>query len=63
MDSLVTMIVDLLRNKEESAAVHRGEVRTKAPASQIPVAGAGPRAQEPKHGGRTYEDLINEASR
>jgi len=62
MDPLVQMIVDFLRRGKENDALNQGG----------PTAGAGgvpgvtplmPQAQQPKHGGRPINDIIEEMSR
>jgi hypothetical protein len=58
MDSLTTAIVDLLRKKKETEALNRGGVT-------VPAVRPGllPRATEPKHGGKSYDDIVTEMSR
>ncbi len=53
MDSLTQMIVDLLRRGKENEALNQGG----------PTVGAGrpgmmPRALEPKHEGRAYDEIV-----
>ncbi len=64
---LVQMIVDLLRKKQEEQAVHAGEPGAQAQmqaTQQMPgqaaPAGLGPRGIEPKHGGKTYNEILAE---
>ncbi len=73
MDPVVTMIVDLLRRKQENEALNRGGPTAgamqapQAPARPAAPAPSGqgllPRAMEPKHDGRSYEEIIAEMSR
>ncbi len=53
MDPVVQMIVDILRRGKENEVLNQGG----------PTVGAGkkpllPRAVEPKHEGRTYDDIV-----
>ena len=67
MDSLVTMIVDILRRKEETEALNRGgplapsaQNAAAPPPPQMAPAGAGPRGKEPLHGNKTIDQILAE---
>lgn len=57
MDGLVTMIVDILRRKKDEEALGPGVIKRSKP----PIL-ALPRAEQPKHGGRTYDEIVDEAT-
>ena len=59
---IATMIVDILRRKKEEAALNQGGLVAGTQAAQAQGPGLGgmlPRGVEPKHGGKTYEELID----
>lgn len=62
MDNRISQyIVDLLRRKKETAALNQGGMVVPPPV-RPPASGisqALPRGVEPKHGGKTYEELID----
>ncbi len=59
MDGLVTMIVDILRKKKEEQAlgpqVYSGGV-PKTPPGVLAL----PRADAPKHAGKTYDSVVDQ---
>lgn len=61
-DGLVTMIIDILRRKQEEAALNQGGAMQGAQQPQPQqVAPVGlPRGIEPKHGGKTYDDIVTQ---
>lgn len=64
MDSVVTAIVDVLRRKKDREALNKGGYTIGAGPDPRVVPQRGlPRAIEPKHGGRPYSEIIDEASR
>ena len=60
-DGLVTMIIDILRRKQEEAVLNQGGAMQGAqqpPPQDAPV--GLPRGIEPKHGGKTYDDIVTQ---
>ena len=61
MDGITQLIVDLLRKKQETAALNSGGptagTMPQAPQMSTPPF-ALPQGREPKHGGRTYEEIV-----
>ena len=64
MDGITQLIVDMLRKKQEEAALQRGGPTAGVGAPQRPPASTPPFAmpvgREPKHGGKTYDEILAE---
>lgn len=60
-NKLAQYIVDILRRKQEEAVLNQGGQVVPRVAQPAPpgIAAALPRGVEPKHGGKTYEELID----
>lgn len=61
MDNKIAQyIVDILRRKQETAALNQGGMMQPPPVRPPPgIGGMLPRGVEPKHGGKPYEELID----
>jgi len=57
MDPITQMIVDILRRGKETEALNQGGAMAGAPTAQPMM----PRAVEPKHAGRSYDDIVAQA--
>ena len=60
MDGIAQMIVDILRRKEEEKALGAGQLPPQQATGHVPPAGMGPRGIAPKHGGKTYDQIVAE---
>ncbi len=61
MSGLTEMIIDLLRRKKEEEALNQGgQVLPPQGPAQAAMRPALPQGIEPKHGGKTYDDIVKQ---